>query len=58
MRSLDWLFLTKRIGNAPEMLPDDWGHGYPNVWLIVSADQAAERDIPKLLAIPAVVRQH
>jgi protein gp37 len=54
---LDWLVLTKRIGNAPAMLPDDWGTGYPNVWLLVSADQAGlERDSPKLLAIPAVVR--
>ena len=45
------------IGDAPEMLPDDWGYGYPNVWLIVSVDQAAiERDVPKLLAIPAMVR--
>jgi protein gp37 len=39
------------------MLPADWGDGYPNVWLIASVDQAAlERDVPKLLAIPAVVR--
>ena len=54
--NLDWLVLTKRIGNAPEMLPDDWGTGYPNVWLLVSVDQAGlERDVPKLLAIPAVV---
>jgi protein gp37 len=54
--NLDWVLLTKRIGNAPEMLPGDWGIGYPNVWLLVSVDQAGfERDIPKLLAIPAVV---
>jgi protein gp37 len=55
-RNLDWLLLTKRIGNARKMLPDDWGDGYPNVWLIVSVDQAAlEREVPTLLAIPAVV---
>jgi len=55
-RNLDWLLLTKRIGNALGMLPDDWGDGYSNVWLIVSVDQAAlARDVPKLLAIPAVV---
>jgi protein gp37 len=54
--NLDWLLLTKRIGNAAGMLPADWGDGYPNVWLIVSVDQAAlKRDVPKLLAIPAVV---
>jgi protein gp37 len=52
--TLDWVLLTKRIGNAPEMLPRDWGAGYPNVWLLVSVDQAAlDRDVPKLLAIPA-----
>jgi protein gp37 len=54
--NLDWLILTKRIGNAPKMLPADWGCGYPNVWLLVSLDQMAlERDAPKLLAIPPVV---
>jgi protein gp37 len=54
--NLDWLLLTKRIGNAPKMLPADWGNGYPNVWLIVSVDQIGlERDCPKLLAIPAIV---
>jgi protein gp37 len=54
--NLDWLLLTKRIGNASKMLPADWQHGYPNVWLIVSVDQAAlERDVPKLLAVPSAV---
>ena len=52
--NLDWVLLTKRIGNAWAMLPGDWGAGYRNVWLLVSVDQAGvERDIPKLLAIPA-----
>ena len=52
----DWLLLTKRIGNAPEMLANDWGGGYPNVWLVTSVDQTElERDVPKLLSIPAVV---
>lgn len=56
-RSLDWLLLTKRIGNAYRMLPDDWANGYPNVWLIVSVDQAAlDREVPKLIGLPAVVR--
>jgi protein gp37 len=54
--NLDWVILTKRIGNAAKMLPTDWGAGYPNVWLLASVDQMAlERDAPKLLAIPAVV---
>src|SRR5258708_26167576 len=54
--NLDWLILTKRIGNASKMLPRDWGSGYPNVWLIVSVDQSAlRRDVPKLLAVPAII---
>lgn len=53
--NLKWLIVTKRIVNAPDMLPPDWGDGYPNVWLIISiTDQReADRDIPKLLKIPA-----
>ena len=54
--NLDWVLLTKRIGNAPRMLPDDWGSGYANTWILVSVDQAGVmRDVPKLLSIPAVV---
>lgn len=55
---LDWLLLTKRIGNVAKMLPLDWGKGWPNVWLGISVvtQQEAERDIPKLAAIPAKVR--
>jgi protein gp37 len=55
---LDWLLLTKRIGNVSKMLPLDWGKGWPNVWLGISVvtQQEAERDIPKLAAIPAKVR--
>ncbi len=56
--NLDWLLLTKRPGNIAKMLPPDWGAGYPNVWLgctVVNQDEA-DRDIPKLLAVPARVR--
>lgn len=58
--NLDWLILTKRIGNVAGMLPDDWGdyaNGYPNVWLgITVVNQAeADRDIHKLLRIPAAL---
>jgi len=40
------------------MLPADWGRGYPNVWLgcTVVNQAEADRDIPKLLAVPAAVR--
>ncbi len=52
---LRWLLLTKRIGNAISMLPEDWGAGYPNVMLgstIVNQPEA-DRDAWKLLATPA-----
>jgi protein gp37 len=51
------ILVTKRIGNAPHMLPPDWGAGYPNVWLLatVCTQKEANRDIHKLLRVPAVV---
>jgi protein gp37 len=30
---LSWQVLTHRPENIVAMLPDDWGAGYPNVWL-------------------------
>ncbi|MDY0747333.1 phage Gp37/Gp68 family protein [Paucibacter sp. R3-3] len=67
---LDWLLLTKRIGNAEAMIKAaiaDLDIGYsvpfaawpwPNVWLGATAVNQAEadRDIPKLLATPAHMR--
>jgi len=56
--NLDWMLLTKRIGNVAKMLPADWGSGWPNVWLgaTVVTQLEADRDIPKLLQTPAVIR--
>jgi protein gp37 len=56
--ALDWLVLTKRIGNVARMLPTNWGEGYPNVWLGISVcnQDEADRDIPKLLEVPAALR--
>lgn len=67
--NLDWLLLTKRIGNAHAMLDDalaDLSCGltrwadtpWPNVWLgaTVCNQEEADRDIPKLLEIPARVK--
>lgn len=56
--NLDWLILTKRVGNVASMLPSDWGNGFPNVWLGISVvnQVEADRDIPKLLATPAKIR--
>lgn len=53
---LDWLLLTKRVGNIEKMLPPNWGRdGLPNVWLGISVvnQLEADRDIPKLLSIHA-----
>ncbi|MES2351412.1 MAG: phage Gp37/Gp68 family protein [Pseudomonadota bacterium] len=53
-RHLDWLILTKRIGNAQAMVPAGWFLQNPHVMLgatIVNQDEA-DRDIPKLLAVP------
>lgn len=55
---LDWLLLTKRIGNVSKMLTaDQWEH-LGNVWLGATVVNQAEakRDVPKLLAVPARVR--
>lgn len=56
--NLDWLLLTKRIGNVPHMLFKIARERLPdNVWLgatIVNQEEA-DRDIGKLLSIPASV---
>ncbi len=70
--NLDWLLLTKRIGNAKSMLADamasmnEWyvnwitsdGNIMPNVWIgaTICNQQEANRDIPKLLDVPAAKR--
>ncbi|MCA8017781.1 phage Gp37/Gp68 family protein [Burkholderia metallica] len=60
--NLNWLLLTKRIGNVFRMVADarshDWLLGRDNVWLGATiVNQAeADRDIPKLLATPARAR--
>lgn len=56
--SLDWLLLTKRIGNAAAMMSMIPGWLPANVWLgaTICNQAEADRDIPKLLALPAAVR--
>ena len=56
--NLDWLVLSKRPERFAEFLPDDWGSGYPNVWLGISAEDQDnyERRWPTLAATPAVLR--
>lgn len=54
---LDWQLLTKRPQNIKHLLPDDWGDGYPNVWLGTTAEnqEEADRRIPHLLDVSAKV---
>jgi protein gp37 len=61
MRTMDHLtfqLLTKRPENIAAMLPPDWGNGYPNVWLGVTAEnqEMANKRIPILLQTPAAKR--
>ena len=56
---LDWLLLTKRIGNVEAQLADIGRRGLPlHVWLgsTIVTQAEANRDIPKLLKTPAAVR--
>lgn len=55
---LDWLLLTKRAENIRDYLPPDWGDGYPNVWLGVSAENQdlLNKRVTTLRRIPAAVR--
>ncbi|MES2972414.1 MAG: phage Gp37/Gp68 family protein [Pseudomonadota bacterium] len=60
--NLDWLLLTKRIGNVADMVrrakSHDWLAGRNNVWLgaTVVNQGEADRDVPKLLDVQALVR--
>lgn len=54
--NLSWLLVTKRIGNVSKMVPWIWMRdGFPpNVRLLITVvnQEEADRDIPKLLALP------
>jgi protein gp37 len=51
-----FLLLTKRIERVEMCLPDDWGEGYPNVWLGVSvANKDEVYRLPLALEIPAAL---
>lgn len=57
-KNLYWIIVTKRIGNADQMLPLDWGDGWPHVQLTVTITNQleADRDIQKLIDTPAAYR--
>jgi protein gp37 len=53
--NLIWQLLTKRPARIKKFLPDDWGTGYPNVWLGTTIeDNAYTYRLNHLLAAPAV----
>ena len=55
---LDWQLLTKRAPNITRFLPEDWGSGYPNVWLGVTVENR-KHGLPRLARlrqIPAKIR--
>lgn len=57
--NLRWMLLTKRIGNAAGMLPDDWMDGeYGHVGLMATLESQVvwDRDYCKLAATPAAWR--
>ena len=53
-----YIILTKRPENISRFLPEDWGKGYQNVWLGVTAEnqKCADARIRVLLKTPAAVR--
>lgn len=55
---LTYQILTKRPERIIENLPPDWGEGYPNVWLGVSAEnqETFNERVPILAEVPARVR--
>lgn len=49
-----FFLLTKRPERAEHCLPKDWGNGWDNVWLNVTAEnqKRADERIPRLLSLP------
>jgi protein gp37 len=51
--NLRWILLTKRIGNAPKMLPPDWPLANAGLMSTLENQDVWDRDYRKLAAIPA-----
>lgn len=50
---LRWQFVTKRIGNAFDMLPSDWRENFQHCGIIATTvtQDECDRDLPKLLEV-------
>lgn len=55
---LTFMLLTKRPERIGECLPEDWGNGYENVWLGITAENQKFFDLRAsvLIQIPSLVR--
>lgn len=51
--NLRWILLTKRIGNAPKMLPTDWPFANAGLMSTLENQEVWDRDFRKLMAVPA-----
>jgi protein gp37 len=53
-----WIILTKRPERILKCLPNDWGEGWPHVWILVSAENQTRFNerVPILKKIPAIVK--
>jgi protein gp37 len=51
--NLRWMLLTKRIGNAPKMLPTDWPYAHVGLMSTLATQPEWDRDFHKLMAVPA-----
>ena len=54
--NLRWILLTKRIGNAAKMLPDDWPFSNAGLMSTLENQEVWDRDYPKLARTPATWR--
>lgn len=55
-RFLDWLILTKRPASLVNQLPEDWGDGWPQVWLGTTVENNDYRwRIDDILKAPAEI---
>lgn len=52
--NLRWILLTKRVGNAPKMLPADWPFANAGLMSTLENQEVWDRDFRKLMAVPAV----
>lgn len=50
---LNWILLTKRIGNVAKMVPSDWPFPHAGIMASIGTQPEWERDIGKLLSTPA-----